>query len=148
MNEDTFHLGIKALIQNSEGKILLLKANKALIKEYKGNAYWDIPGGRIQKGNSAEETLKREIQEETGIASVCNIKHVSMVLSNLRLPLGDTGDVGLILSVYSCKIPTKSTIALSKEHTEYAYFEPVEAAKLLEVKYPKEFTDIVKNLKQ
>lgn len=146
MNEDIFHLGIKAIIQNTEGKILLLKANKALIKEFKGDAYWDIPGGRIQKGNSPEETLKREIAEETGISTITDIKPAKMVLSNLRIPVGET-NVGLVLAVYSCKIPDDSKITLSNEHTEYVYFEPIKAAELLEVKYPKEFTEVVRNLK-
>ena len=45
--EDTFHLGVKALIFEAEGKILLLERNHPV-----KNLYWDIPGGRLQKGDS------------------------------------------------------------------------------------------------
>ncbi len=66
-----------------------------------------------------------------------------MVLSKIRIPT-DEGDVGLILAIYECHIDESQPIKLSEEHTEFSWFNPIEAAKLLEVKYPKEFTDIVK----
>ena len=34
MLEDCFHLGIKAIIRNGEGKILLLKVNPKQLKEF------------------------------------------------------------------------------------------------------------------
>ncbi|NCU41265.1 MAG: nucleotide exchange factor GrpE [Candidatus Moranbacteria bacterium] len=48
------------IILNKEGKILLAQG-----KKYK-NAYI-LPGGKIEKGESLEEALQREIFEETGI---------------------------------------------------------------------------------
>jgi 8-oxo-dGTP pyrophosphatase MutT (NUDIX family) len=146
--EDNFHLGIKALIQNKKGEILLLKINpKKLIyrKDWNGKAYWDIPGGRIKKDTGIEETLRREVEEEIGISEISNIKPYSIVLSNLRIPVGDDS-VGLILSSYTCQIPEDSKITLSDEHVEYGWFSPTEAVKLLSIKYPKEFTDKIKEL--
>lgn len=54
MSEDVFHLGVKAIIQNTDGKILLLKVNLKKLKAFNGEAYWDIPGGRIKQGDSVE----------------------------------------------------------------------------------------------
>ncbi len=147
--EDNFHLGIKALIKNSAGKILLLKVNpKKLIyrDDWKGVAYWDVPGGRIKKDVSVEETLKIEVEEEIGVKEVSNIKPFSMVLSKIRIPQGDDS-VGLILGAYTCEIPENSEIKLSEEHIEVNWFTPLEASKLLEVKYPIEFTEKIKDLK-
>jgi len=143
--EDKFHLGIKALIRNSKGEILLLKVNKEKLKGFEGDAYWDIPGGRIQKGSTVEETLKREIEEEIGISEIKNIKPFSMVLSKIRIPQGDDS-VGLILGTYTCEIPESANINLSEEHTEAKWFSSDEASKLLEVKYPIEFTEKIKEL--
>ena len=70
MNEDIFNLGIKAIIKNSEGKILLLRVNLDQLQVKDKGAYWDIPGGRIHKGSTVEETLKREVEEETGITAI------------------------------------------------------------------------------
>jgi len=142
--EDTFHFGIKALITNSNGEILLLKINSAMLKIQK-EPYWDLPGGRIKKGESIEQTLLREIEEEIGINKMENIIEVGIVLSNIRIPTKDS-DVGLFLGIYNCKIKNNSVIKLSTEHTEYKWFRANEASELLQVKYPKSFTDIVANL--
>lgn len=143
--EDSFHLGIKALIRNSAGQILLLKVNKEKLKGFQGEPYWDIPGGRIQKGQTVEETLKREVEEEIGVTEITNVKPFSMVLSKIRIPQGEDS-VGLILGAYTCEIPENSEIKLSDEHTEVNWFIPEEASKLLEVKYPIEFTEKIKEL--
>lgn len=142
--EDSFHLGIKALITNSSGEILLLKVNPEALKK-QTDPYWDLPGGRIDKGDTIEQTLLREVEEETGITRVENIVEVGMVLSNIRIPIG-TSDVGLILGVYECKVNSDSVITLSDEHTEYKWFSPIEASALLKVKYPKNFTDKIAGL--
>jgi len=143
--EDIFHLGIKAIIKNSKGEILLLKTNIANLKGHKGKAYWDIPGGRIHKENMVEETLRREVKEETGISPIKSFKPFSMVLSNIRIPIKN-GSVGLILSSYICEVGNIKNIKLSDEHIEHKWFKPKEAAKLLEFKYPKEFVEKIAEL--
>lgn len=144
MKEDCFHLGIKALVRNKEGKILLLKVDKKALKQV-SKEYWDIPGGRIHRGSTIKETLNREIKEETGL-SIKSIEPIAMVLSNIRIPL-EKNDVGLILSVYDCRVSGGSKIILSPEHTEARWFDPKRASQLLKVKYPKEFTEIISKLK-
>jgi len=144
-SEDVFHLGIKALIRNEEGKVLLLQVNPAKLHGERKD-YWDLPGGRVQKGDSVEDTLKREVLEETGIDQIVDIKSVSMVLSNIRIPLNGSDSVGLILSVHSCCIATDTTISLSDEHIAYEWFEPKKAAELLRVKYPEDFCMAIEEL--
>lgn len=140
MNEDLFQLGIKALIFNHEGKLLLLKVNEANLRNYGDKeAYWDIPGGRVHRGSSIDVTLRREIKEETGITDISDIMPFTMVLSNIRIP-SDSADTGLILSIYTRRARVDSVV-LSDEHTEYDWFYPAEASALLRVKYPPEFTD-------
>jgi len=136
--EDTFHLGIKGLIRNSEGKILLLQVNIKDLAKYEGEPYWDIPGGRIERGASVEETLRREIFEETGVQEISSIEPVGMVLSNIRIPIQD-GNVGLVLGVYSCTIPQDAEIALSDEHVAYEWVDVNLAKERLAIKYPQEF---------
>jgi len=145
MNEDIFHLGIKALIKNNEGKILLLRVNLEKLTMKDKGAYWDIPGGRIHKGSTIEETLKREVEEETGISSIKSFSKLDMVLSNIRIPQGDT-TLGLILGIYVCETDDTTNITISDEHTEAKWFEPKDAAKLLAIKYPSEFCSKIAGL--
>lgn len=145
-SEDVFHLGIKALIRNQVGDVLLMQVNPAKLNgEHKD--YWDLPGGRVQKGDSVEDTLKREVLEETGIVEIANIKSASMVLSNIRIPVGKEESVGLILSVYVCTVPEDAKVVLSDEHIAYNWFAPAKTAELLRVKYPSDFCEAIAGLK-
>ena len=145
MQEDTFHLGIKALIRNETGRILLFRVNP---KELSGEnpAYWDLVGGRIQRGETVIDALQREVHEETGIKSFDLGKHLGMVLSNIRIPLKNAFDIGLILSIYECRITGEPQIMLSHEHTRYDWIEPAQAAEHLAFKYPEEFCRMVAQL--
>ena len=70
-----------------------------------------------------------------------------MVLSNIRIPI-DNSDVGLILGVYLCEVGQVEDVRLSDEHIEYSWFSEKEASELLKIKYPKEFTDKLREIKQ
>lgn len=53
-----------------ENKVVVIKYKKGNIKE----GYYDIPGGKIEDGEVAEQTAIREMKEETGI-DIRNLKH-------------------------------------------------------------------------
>lgn len=144
-NEDKFHLGLKALIRDADGRILLLKVNTAQLRNHSGPAYFDIPGGRIKRGDSIQETLAREVMEETGLHLESEGRFIAGVVSNIRIPVGHD-EFGLILFVYECHIVASQIPTLSEEHTEYAWADPLLAAELLGVKYPKAFTDEIAKL--
>ena len=150
MTEDIFHLGVKALISNSAGQVLLLQVNPAQLKG-KNGAYWDLPGGRVQRGQTVEETLKREVAEETGIASLGNVKHLGTVLANIRIPIGENADrketVGLLLSVHTCAfLENTQDIQISDEHLDHQWYSPAQAADLLKTKYPQDFCALIAGL--
>jgi 8-oxo-dGTP diphosphatase len=145
MNEDVFHLGVKALIRNEEGKFLLLKENTVGWKKAV-EPYWDIPGGRIHRDEDLEVALRREVFEETGIHDFAVVDQLHITFSKYRIPAGDSGldtDVGVILSAYICEVAGDVTIALSGESLEWGWFTAIEASELLGVRYPKSFTEQV-----
>lgn len=137
-----FFVGIKGLVEDKAGNVLLLKAD---VTKHRGNAepYWDIPGGRIDEGetNGVATTLRREILEETGVAVVENIEFLTAVISNHQIPLEGDKKAGLVLMVYKVTIPEDSNIKISQEHVAYEWVTKAEAKKRLAHKYPKEFTD-------
>lgn len=148
--EDLFCLGIKVLIQNPQSQILLLKVSNKLIQalpEFKGNTIWDLPGGRASKGEQPHDTLRREVKEETGITELINLTPFSMTLSPLRVMSGNI-NCGLILKIYTCSIPIGTHIQLSNENSQFDWFNPPQAAHLLQTKYPADFTNKVLLLTQ
>jgi ADP-ribose pyrophosphatase YjhB (NUDIX family) len=149
MHDDLFYLGVKALIRNEAGKILLLKVTPALIKNlpgFEGQEIWDIPGGRIQRGETPHKALLREVKDEINVSSLSQTAHLCTVISNLRIKSSGL-DYGLIVQVFSCFINPGSIIVLNTENTTYKWVTSLEAAALLRAKYPPEFTDLVAGLK-
>src|SRR5437879_6067770 len=118
MAEKMFHVGIKALIENDEGKVLLLHA----LGWTKNNTppHWDIPGGRVKEGQKVLDVLKREIEEETGVGKVTGTSFFTAVIANHEIPF-ETHMLGLVLMVYKASIPENSKIKLSHEHTDYEW---------------------------
>ncbi|MFC3747315.1 NUDIX hydrolase [Paenibacillus sp. GCM10012306] len=53
-------IGAAAVILDSAGRVLLVKHSY-------GKNNWDLPGGKAEDNESAEETAKREIYEEVGL---------------------------------------------------------------------------------
>jgi mutator protein MutT len=54
---------VAGIIQRDDGKILLARRKPG--SHLAG--YWEFPGGKIEDGESPEECLERELQEELGI---------------------------------------------------------------------------------
>ncbi|MGG1634488.1 NUDIX hydrolase [Paenibacillus sp. FSL K6-3182] len=53
-------VGAAAIIVDSENRVLLVKHNY-------GKYNWEIPGGLSEQNESAQETARREVLEETGL---------------------------------------------------------------------------------
>ncbi|PCI93496.1 hypothetical protein COB11_05225 [Candidatus Aerophobetes bacterium] len=129
MNEDCFHLGLKALIRNKEGLFLILRAKN----------YWDIPGGRIHKEEPLLNALKREVFEETGIYQFLKIEPIQLSLSNIRITTSSY-DVGLIHYFYFCEVKDPS-VTLSDEHISYEWSSMEQLIERLAQEAPKELLE-------
>ena len=71
MSSKSFGLSVKVIVQNKNGRCLLLKRSM----KSKGNpGKWDLPGGKVDKGENFDEALLREVREETGIT--ISLEHV------------------------------------------------------------------------
>lgn len=129
-NEDCFHLGVKALIRNKEGHVLIIERPRR-----SGQTYWDIPGGRLQRGETALEGLRRELEEEIGLKTVDTATWLCTEVTNIRIGSPDN-DVGLILSVYTMDAPFDFIPELGDGHINFLWVTNSQAIDYLKIDYP------------
>lgn len=107
-------ISVKAIICY-KNKFLLLKPRK-LEGSING---WDGPGGTMEDGETMEQTLDREVFEETGI-KIQNRFH----LQTLEIP-----NIPVRYEIYFCTSDTDQ-VALSEEHVEYKWASAEEFSQL------------------
>ena len=61
LSHPRFSVTAGAVITDDSGRVLLLK------HRFRPGSGWGIPGGYINKGEQAEEALRRELREEAGL---------------------------------------------------------------------------------
>jgi 8-oxo-dGTP pyrophosphatase MutT (NUDIX family) len=133
--EDCFHLGVKAVLINQDKKILLLERHHP----YRG-VYWDLPGGRLQRGESQLEALSREVREETGWDDIRGAHPFMMTLTNIRIPHQES-DVGLIFSIFILTLSNSFHPILSNEHINFEWCDYLNATEKLKLQYPSELIE-------
>lgn len=136
-----YYVGVKAVIKNSQGQLLLLK----IPRPNKADSYWDLPGGRIKEGETLEQALQREIEEETGIRDLIIKGSIGTMLTPIRLKAPKVGTVGLLFVIYEAI----STVTLTSTETgvKAKWLAPKKAVELLKLdpNIPPELLTIINN---
>jgi 8-oxo-dGTP diphosphatase len=106
-------LGQKAFIVNSNKEILILKRQNSEVY----NDLWDVPGGKLEEGDSLLEAITREIKEETGL----KLEKIIAVLSSSKFQ-GQASDKPIIFrNIYLVK--ANGDVVISSEHVEYKWIK-------------------------
>lgn len=109
------------ILKNSKGQILLLK------RSTKNNSYrkhWQLPEGKMEFGESPQDSLIREVKEETSF-SISNLKLLDVL--SLQMAIRNI-NYHIVRIIYQAR--WKGNIALSPDHDEYNWFTPKEARQL------------------
>ena len=116
---DYIGIGSGAVIINTEGKLFLAKRGPKSRNEV---GKWDFPGGDVDFGEDLYDSIKREIEEETGLKID--------VLEPYEVHSRITYDKNHWITIaYKCNTEN-SDIKLSYEHSEYKWVNLEEFNKL------------------
>jgi len=124
-------------IERSAGAVVFRREDnkiKYLLIQY-SRGHWEFPRGLIEKGESIEETARREIKEETGIEDVVFIPGFKEWIKFFFKVDGKT--VMKIVTFLLAETKTQK-VTLSFEHKDYAWLEYREAMKKLTFENAKE----------
>jgi 8-oxo-dGTP diphosphatase len=114
-------VGVKLILQNAQGQILLLKRSS----QYGHLAEsWDVPGGRIQPEEDLASALVREVYEEIGIklAGLPQLIAAQDIFSTDK-------DIHVVRLTYLLMM-NADDIRLSEEHTVHAWVTTEQAQSL------------------
>ncbi|HUK29243.1 MAG TPA: NUDIX domain-containing protein [Candidatus Acidoferrales bacterium] len=122
---------VGALIVNGKGKVLIVRSEKW------GHKY-TVPGGHIELGERAEDAIRREVKEETGLDS----EPVELLIVQQAIyPKDYHKHEHFIFMDYICKAKTEEVKLDGRELQEYVWVSPEEALKLDLEQYTRIFVE-------
>ena len=104
-----FPVSVKGVVAR-DGRFVLLKNERD---------EWELPGGRLEAGEDPVPALKRELEEELGIAA-----EIGDLLDCWRYPVLPTREV--LIVTFGVLPMAERELTLSNEHKELGRFAPAE----------------------
>ena len=114
-----YFLAVKGIIRRSDGKMLVLK--RSANDDHKPSV-WETVGGGMDREETPQEALMREIQEETSLDVRVDVPF------NVFSFKKDTGEFKVGIT-FLCEY-LSGEVVLSDEHSEYRWIDPKEFADL------------------
>lgn len=105
-------IGVKAIIENSQGLILVVK------DAVSGN--WTLPGGRIELGETPQAALTREIEEEVGL----KLNTIGKPTSTWFFFIDDEPNQQVVL--LNCRCQADGTVKLGRDCSASVWINPQE----------------------
>lgn len=109
----TISVATFALIKDSHGQILIIKRAKK--DTFPGR--WELPGGGIDSGERPEESIEREVFEETGL-SVKALRPFSVITHENHNRTQD-----IVRITYECQLLDAKEVVLTEDHDDYRWVD-------------------------
>jgi 8-oxo-dGTP pyrophosphatase MutT (NUDIX family) len=107
MSNDRFPVSVKGVAFSAPGRVILLLNERQ---------QWELPGGRLEVGESPEQALVREFEEElAATVTPCGI------LDSYLFEVIPERFVFIV--TYGCRIEGKFSPSISKEHLQVGRFD-------------------------
>ncbi len=108
---------VSAIIRNDKGEVLLTKRG---IEPFKG--CWDLPGGFIDNGESPEEAIYRELEEELGIKKMNKIEMCDMFNVDYVNEGREDERIQVLTIVFEISIDESEISGANDDVEEYKFF--------------------------
>jgi len=118
INKIKMFVAIKAFIVYKD-KILLLKESSRY-SDGSNTGKYDVVGGRVMPGQRFDESLLREIKEETGL----NVQIGSPFFVNEWRPKVRGEQWQIVGTFFEC-LTTTDKVVLSEDHDEHIWIDPI-----------------------
>jgi mutator protein MutT len=109
--------GARQLYPVSIKGVLLLDGQVVLLKNERDE--WELPGGKLDPGETPETCVVREIEEELGLAVEC-----AAILDSWVYEIRP--DANVLIVTYGCRLVKAAPLRLSHEHKELGLFGAAE----------------------
>ena len=100
-----------------------------LMQSPKWDNQWLIPGGHVEKGETVEQCVKREVKEETGL----NVSDLELITVSTGAPDSFEREAEFIYLNYRCKAENTDVELDNREATDYTWIRPEKALEKLDL---------------
>ena len=116
--EEKIGVAQKIILYRNDGNVLALRKSKTHPTK---PLWWDLPGGQLEYGEEARESILRELEEETGIEGAAVEPKILDVISAFN----EQEEFWVVCGYYS-EVSLDTVIELSYEHDKYEWITPDE----------------------
>ena len=101
---------VNGLVHNADQKVLVLRRSE---DDHYLPGYLELPGGRLQPGESLEHALKRKLQQELGLPAPSPLYFTSTAQNDQHGPY--------LRVVFEVKYDQQAPLKLTANHSEYLW---------------------------